>query len=92
MKSFWLDFFLLSDSSGLHETQHDYLLATRLAPRDWLLLRLRSPDAENMAVRSRTKAAKAEHINPWNWESQSEKKSIEMLCSYVWRLPVGFVI
>jgi hypothetical protein len=40
------------DPSGLHETQHDYLLTSRLVPRDWLLLRLRSLDAENMAVSS----------------------------------------
>ena len=40
----------ISDSSSLHETQHDYLLTSCLVPRDWLFLRLRSLDAENMAV------------------------------------------
>lgn len=42
----------ISDPSGIYETQHDYLLTSRLVPRDWLLLRLRSLDAENMAVSS----------------------------------------
>lgn len=44
----------ISDSSGLHEAQHDYLLTSRLVPRNWLFLRLRSLDVENMAVSSRT--------------------------------------
>lgn len=42
----------ISDSSSLHEAQHDYLLTARLVPRDWLLIRLRSLDAENVAVSS----------------------------------------
>ncbi|KAI9562198.1 hypothetical protein GHT06_013163 [Daphnia sinensis] len=41
---------IITDSSSLHEAQHDYLLAARLVPRDWLLLRLWSLDAENVAV------------------------------------------
>jgi hypothetical protein len=40
----------ISDSSSLHEAKHDYLLSSCLVPRDWLFLRLRSLDAENMAV------------------------------------------
>ena len=40
----------ISDSGSLHETQHDYLLTSCLVPRDWLFFRLRSLDAENMAV------------------------------------------